>query len=229
MILGVHVTRQLWIQLRLLALLALPPIAVIVAIVVDGLGSGMGRTALAIGFALAAMLSGALVGTGFSEEVRSGAAAWLVVRAVPRTGLIGAWLVVPSLAILTAYALAGILAGLAIPQPLTPPPDPVAIVVSVVAAAAPAIPLAAAALAIAVDASGARTAALVLLGAAVVAVPLVLIGQGAVHPATGYWVVAGMAPGDRPLAAGLQAIGLCLALAALAWYAASRRFLRRDL
>ena len=47
----------------------------------DGqIGPESGRLALAIGFAAAAAACAVLVGTGFTEEVRSGAAAWLVPR-----------------------------------------------------------------------------------------------------------------------------------------------------
>lgn len=229
MILGVHVVRQLWIQLRLLGLLALPAAAAIVAVIVDGqIGADAGRVTLAVGFVVAAVLSAALVGTGFAEEIRSGAAAWLVVRAVPRTALIGAWLVVPGLAVLVAYSLAGILAGLAV-APLSSSPDPLAIAVSVVATAAPTVPLAAASLAIGVDAPGRVTAMATVVVAAVAAIPIVLLGQDAVHPASGYWLVAGSVPAGRPITVGLQAIGLCLALAAVAWFVAARRFARRDL
>jgi hypothetical protein len=230
MILTVHVARQLWIQLRLLGLLVLPAIAAVVAVIVDGqFGSEAGRLALAVGFATAAVLSAALVGTGFSEEIGSGAAAWLVVRAVPRTALIRAWLALPALAVLVAYVLAGILAGLALPPPLEGAPSPVAVAVTVVAAAAPALPLSAAALAIAVDASSRVTLVAVVGGAAILALPLVLLGETAVHPASGYWLVAGMVPADRPIAVGLQATGLCLALAGLLWFVAALQFLRRDL
>jgi hypothetical protein len=229
-ILGVHVSRQLWIQLRLLGLISLPALAAIAAVVVDGqIGSEPARLTLAIGFAVTAVLSAVLVGTGFTEEIRSGAAAWLVVRAVPRTSLIGAWLGVPALTVLFAYGLAGILAGLAIPPAGTAAPDPVAITVAVVASAAPAIPLAAVALAIGVSAS-ARATALATVGlAALLAVPFVLLADRVIHPASGYWLVAGAVPGDRPITVGVQAIGLCLALAALAWLWAARRFARRDL
>lgn len=230
MILTVHVARQLWIQLRLLGLLVLPAIAAVVAVVVDGqFGSEAGRLALAVGFGVAAVLSAALVGTGFSEEIGSGAAAWLVVRAVPRTALIRAWLALPALAVLVAFVLAGILAGLALPPPLEGAPGPVAVAVTVVAAGAPALPLSAAALAIAVDASSRVTLVAVVGGAAILALPLVLLGETAVHPASGYWLVAGMVPADRPITVGLQAIGLCLTLAALAWAVAALRFRRRDL
>jgi hypothetical protein len=230
MILTVHVARQLWIQLRLLGLLVLPAIAAVVAVIVDGqFGSEAGRLALAVGFAAAAVLSAALVGTGFSEEIGSGAAAWLVVRAVPRTALIRAWLALPALAVLVAFVLAGILAGLALPPPLEGAPGPVAVAVTVLAAAAPALPLSAAALAIAVDASSRVTLVTVVGGAAILALPFVLLGETAVHPASGYWLVAGMVPADRPITVGLQAIGLCLTLAALAWAGAALRFRRRDL
>lgn len=233
MILGVHVTRQLWIQLRLLGLLALPAMAAIIAVTVKGqlspdIGPSVGRITLAIGFAVAGVLSAALVGTGFTEEIRSGAAGWLVVRAVPRTALIGAWLAVPAVVSLLAYILAGILAGLAIPS-ASASPDPLSIAVGVLAAAAPAIPLIAAALAIGVDAPARTTALVVVIGGALLAVPLVLLGESVVHPASGYWLVAGMAPADRPITVGLEAIGLCLALAAVVWFLASRRFIRRDL
>jgi hypothetical protein len=229
MILGVHVTRQLWIQLRLIGLLTLPALASIAGVIVEGqFGPASGRLTLAIGFAVAAVLSAVLVGTGFAEEIRSGAAGWLVVRAVPRTALIGAWLVVPVVATLLAYVLAGILAGLAIP-PASQVPDPLTIAVSVLAAAAPAIPLSATALAIGVDAPGRVTALAVVIAGALLAVPLVMLGQTVVHPASGYWLVAGLTPGDRPITVGLEAIGLCLAIAALLWFLASRRFIRRDL
>lgn len=230
MILGVHVTRQLWIQLRLLGLVSAPIAAAVAAVIVDGqIGPDAGRLALAIGFAAAAVASAVLVGTAFTEEVRSGAAAWLVVRAIPRTSLIGAWLVVPCLAVLFAYLLGGILAGLAIPPPGTAPPDPLTVSVGVMAAAAPTIPLSAVALAIGVEAPGRVTAVATLAVAGLAAVPLVLLGGAAVHPASGYWLVAGLGPVDRPITIGLQSIGLCLTVAAVAWAWAALRFIRRDL
>jgi len=230
-ILTIHVARQLWIQLRLLGILALPAIATFVAVVVDGQPGSReaGRIALALGLATAAVLSAALVGAGFAEEIRSGAAAWLVVRAVPRTALIGAWLVLPALAALVAFVLAGILAGLALPLALVQAPDPIAVAVTVVAAAAPALPLSAAGLVIAVYAPVRVTVVAVIGVAAMVALPLVLLGDTAVHAASGYWLVAGMAPADRPIMVGLQATGLCMALAALLWAVAALLFLRRDL
>ena len=83
------------------------------------------------------------------------------------------------------------------------------------------MPLSAAALAIAVDAPVQVTAIVTVIGAAVLGVVFLVVG-GAVHPASGYWLVAGAAPADRPITIGLQAIGLCLALAALAWIIAAR-------
>jgi len=230
-ILTIHVARQLWIQLRLLAILALPAIAAFVAVIVDGQSGSReaGRIALAVGFATAAVLSAALVGAGFAEEIRSGAAAWLVVRAVPRTALIGAWLMLPALAVLVAFVLAGILAGLALPLALVQAPDPIAVAVTVVAAAAPALPLSAAGLVMAVHAPVRITILAVIGVAVIVALPLVLLGDTAVHAASGYWLVAGMVPADRPITVGLQAIGLCMALAALLWAVAALLFLRRDL
>lgn len=230
MILSTHVTRQLWVQLRLLPLLVLPAIVAGLATAVQGpLGAEGGRFVLGIGFALSALLSAALVGAAFADEIGSGAAAWLVVRAVPRTALIGAWLGIPAVAIGAAYVLAGILIGLAIPASSVQPVDPVAFAVVVAAAAAPAVPLTAAALAIGAR-EPARTTVLATLGlGAILALPASLIGELAVHPASGYWLVAGVIPADRPIAVGLQAIGLCLAVAAAAWVAAARTFQRRDL
>lgn len=230
MILGVHVIRQLWIQLRLLGLITIPVAAGIAAVIVDGqIGADTARLVLAVGFAIAGVACAILVGTGFAEELRSGAAAWLVVRAVPRTSLIGAWLVMPSLAVVVAYLLAGTLAGLAITPAGTVPPDPLTITIGVIAAAAPVIPLSALGLAIGVRAP-VRVTALATFGAAMLAaVPLVLLGDAAVHPGSGYWLVAGLGPADRTITVGLQSIGLCLALAALAWLWAAFRFARRDL
>jgi hypothetical protein len=230
-ILTIHVARQLWIQLRLLGILALPAIATLVAVIVDGQSGTReaGRMTLALGLATAAVLSAALVSGGFAEEIRSGAAAWLVVRAVPRTALIGAWFVLPALAVLVAFVLAGILAGLALPLTLVQAPDPIAVAVTLVAVAAPALPLSAAGLGIAVYAPVRGTMVTVIGLATIVALPLVLLGDMAVHAASGYWLVAGMVPADRPITVGLQAIGLCMAVAGLLWGVAALLFLRRDL
>lgn len=230
MILIVHVARQLWIQLRLIFLLAMPVIAALSAVAIDSAFEfTAGRMALAGGLATAAVLCAALVGAGFTEEIGSGAAAWLVVRAVPRTALIGAWLVLPALTVLLSFILAGSLAGLALPPATAEAPDPVAAVVTIVAAAAPTLPLTAIGLAVAVHAPSRATFAVIVIGSAILAVPLAVVGDSAVHPASGYWLVAGLVPADRPITVGLQAIGLCLALAALAWGVAAVRFARRDL
>lgn len=230
MILAVHVARQLWIQLRLLGLLLLPAAAAIVAVIINNRdGPEAAHLALALGLALAAVLSAVLVGTGFAAEIGSGAAAWLVVRTVSRATLIGAWLWLPTVVMLFAFTMAGILGVLAVPSLLIPAPDPVAAAVAILAAAAPVVPMTAAALAIGADASSRVTAVAVLGAAAVIAVPILLMGDSVVHPASGYWLVAGSVPGDLPIAVGLQAIGLCLVLAAGAWGVAAWRFRRRDL
>jgi hypothetical protein len=80
-----------------------------------------------------------------------------------------------------------------------------------------------------VDAPARVTALATVIAGAVLAVPLLMIGQAVVHPASGYWLIAGVTPGDRPITVGLEAIGLCLALAAIVWFIGSRRFVRRDL
>jgi len=230
MILGIHVARQLWLQLRLLVLLALPPVAALVAITVEwNAGSEAGRAALATGLAVAAVLSSALVGAAFAEEIGSGAAAWLIVRAVPRSSLLGAWWVLPGLTVVTAFILGGVLAGLALRPPVDRVLDPVTVTVTILAAAAPALPLTAAALAVAVDAPPRVALVATVAGSAVLAVVLVLGGDAVIHPASGYWVVAGRAPVDQPISVGLQAIGLCLVLSAVIWAAAARRFGSRDL
>ena len=230
MTLAAHVARQLWIRLRLIGILSLPAVAAVLAVTVDGqIDSAAGRLALAIGFAVAAVLCAALVGIGFAEEIESGSAGWLVVRAVPRKRLIGAWLTMPTAAAVVGFALAGILAGLAIPSALSAAPDPILVVVSLMASAAPALPLTAAGLAIAVDAPPRVAFAATIGGAAVLAVPILLLGATVVHPASGYWLVAGIAPGDRPITIGLEAIGLCLLLTAAIWLLAARRFEGRDL
>ena len=230
MTLPVHVARQLWIQLRLLGLVVLPSAAAIVAVIFEGQDQPeAARLALGIGFAVAAVLSAALVGTGFAEEISSGAAAWLIVRAVPRNAVIGAWLGLPMAVILFAYVLAGILAGLAIPPSPERTPDPLAVALAVVASAAPAFALSAASLAIAVRATGRITAVATIGGAMILAVPLVLLGTSVVHPASGFWLAAGIAPADQPITVGLEAIGLCLLLTAVMWAIAARRFARRDL
>ena len=230
MTLPVHVARQLWIQLRLLGLLVLPSAAAIVAVIIEGqAGSEAARLALGIGFAVAAVLSAALVGTGFAEEISSGAAAWLIVRAVPRNAVIGAWLGLPMAAILFAYVLAGILAGLAIPPSLERTPDPLAVAVAVVASAAPAFALSAASLAIAVNATGRITAAATVGGAADPGRAPRPAGDERGAPRQRVLAGGRDRPGDQPITVGLEAIGLCLLLTAVIWVIAARRFAGRDL
>ena len=213
-ILGVHVVRQLWIQLQAARPAGPAPAAAIAAVIVASqIGADAGRVTLAIGFAVAAVLSAALVGTGFAEEIRSGAAAWLVVRAVPRTALIGrgwssrpwrSWRLRPGR------------------HPRRPGHCPAAVGLARSAGhrdqrggdRGPGH----ATLRRRAGHRGRRpgrvTAIATIVGAAVLAVVFLLLGQAAVHPASGYWLVAGAVPADRPITIGLQAIGLCLALAA---------------
>ena len=134
-ILGVHVIRQLWIQLRLLGLLILPRCRLD-----RGRGRRSRRHSLGAGmpagwrwpsaFAVAAVLSGALVGTGFSrgDPVRRRRLARRPGRAADRAHRGMAGRPEPGRA-RSPTSLAGILAGLAIPPPAAPSPDPLAIAI----------------------------------------------------------------------------------------------------
>ena len=232
MTLAHHVYRQLWISLRLVLLLALPIGAAGVTVLLassGGVASGTARQVYGALLGVAAVVSAALLGAAFARELRDGTAGWLVVRAVPRAGLLAAWLWAPVPIVVLGMALSTALLSLGLVQADRPPIE----VEVAVATAASCMVMAVAGLAAAVFVGallGPRPAGVVLLvGGAALGVGSALVGPAVPLPTTGFLLAAGLTPSQPALSVALQAMGLALASTALLWTLAAAVVSRRDL
>jgi len=232
MTLARHVYRQLWISLRLLLLLALPIGAAAAAVLLGTGGRVADEAALQVYAALlgAAVVGvAALLGTAFSSELRDGTAAWLVVRAVPRGGLLAAWLWAPVPLVLLGMALSAALMWLGLVSASGPPEAPQ--VPIAIAASCGLLAVSGLGAAVLVGALLApRPAGMVLLvGGAAIAAGTLLVGTSIPLPTTGFLIVAGFVPSQPPLSVAFQAMGLSLAATAVLWTAAAAVVSHRDL
>jgi hypothetical protein len=219
--------RELWISFRLLALLAVPLAGGILTAVRPEVTDAQ---ILAWGIAAAAVFLSALAAATLAAERRGGAAAWLVLRAVPRSSILIAWfeaLAIPVLVGTIASAVLTWLAFATLPAPLI---DPVSF--AVLAAAAAATTLEALALGLLLGAVARPLLAALLAAAASaggVAAGLLVPLDPAYLPTAGLGLLARAEDLERPLSAGIQAAGLGLALTGLLVAAAAMAFARVDL
>ena len=221
--------RELWISFRLLLLLALP-IAVGLLALLFPPDSGITQPALALGLAAVATVAAGVAAAAWASERRRGTAGWLSLRAVPRASILIAWFAGLALPLLVGTAAGGLLVWLGTGVAPDPPLDALSYASLVGAAAVAALqalaigilfgsflrPIAAAALA--VVASGALLAAGLLVSPEL---PLV--------PTAGLGLLAQATDLLRPLAEGLQALGIGLTLTGLLLGAALLIFNRVDL
>jgi len=221
--------RELWISFRLLLLLALP-IAVGLLALLFPPDSGITQPALALGLAAVATAAAGVAAAAWASERRRGTAGWLSLGAVPRASILIAWFAGLALPLLVGTAAGGLLVWLGTGVAPDPPLDALSYASLVGAAAVAALqalaigilfgsflrPIAAAALA--VVASGALLAAGLLVSPEP---PLV--------PTAGLGLLAQATDLLRPLAEGLQALGIGLTLTGLLLGAALLIFNRVDL
>lgn len=112
--------RELWISFRLLAILGalfLGGVAATLVRLIDPIAAPLPW--LAGGIAVAAVVLAGLAGWSFSAERRRGAAAWLVGRSVPRSGVLLGWLLALAAPLVVGFvvvvALGWLLQGAASP------------------------------------------------------------------------------------------------------------------
>ena len=221
--------RELWVSFRLLLLLALP-IAVGLLALLFPPDSGITQPALALGLAAVATVAAGVAAAAWASERRRGTAGWLSLRAVPRASILIAWFAGLALPLLVGTAAGGLLVWLGTGVAPDPPLDALSYASLVGAAAVAGLqalaigilfgsfvrPIAAAVLA--VVASGALLAAGLLVSPEPPLVPTAALG-----------LLAQATDLVRPLADGLQALGIGLTFTGLLLGAALLIFNRVDL
>jgi hypothetical protein len=207
--------RELWISFRLLLLIALPVIAGLVALL---LSSDPERTqpALAWGTAVVAAVASGVAAAAWATERRRGTAGWLTMRAVPRASILIAWFVGLATPMLVGIAAGSLLVWLGTGIQPVPPLDAPAYVTLVGAAAGAALQ----ALAIGLLFGSflpPRLAAFVALLAsgALLGAGLFIMPEPPLIPTAGVGLLDRAMDLLRPMADGLQALGLSLALTGL--------------
>ncbi|HLY36171.1 MAG TPA: hypothetical protein VKU35_05630 [Candidatus Limnocylindria bacterium] len=222
--------RELWISFRLLALLAVAMAGGILTTVRPNAASD--PQALAWGIAAAAVFLSAMAAATLAAERRDGGVAWLALRSVPRSSVLVGWFNALAIPVLIGFAASAVLAWLAFASgSLTPTPvDPASF--AVLAASAATVGMEALALGLLVGVLArplpAAVLAVSLSTAGAAAGLLVPVGPGYL-PTAGLGLLAQAGNLERPLSAGLQALGLGLALTGMLMAAAAAAFARADL
>lgn len=219
--------RELWMSFRLLLVLTAllgSALAVVVASVVAP--ALPGAAVYGVALALSSAIGAGAAAHNVASDLRSGPAAWLTVRAVPRSSLLLAWLsafVAPVAAGIVVSALIAWLTLATAPGPAT------AFGFAILAAAAGwflAVALGVTAGTLLPPWRAASLAGLVALGVALLAfaVPVSLP-----LPTGGFALLASIGSAERPIAAALQATGAALVAIAILTAAAAAFLQRVDL
>lgn len=220
--------RELWISYRLLALLAVP----LVGGIVTALRPEAARdpATLAWGIAGTGVVVSVLAAAGLASERRHGRVAWLALRAVPRSTVLLAWMGALAVPVLLGTTASIVLAWLVFSGGSFPPLDGISFAGLSAAAAATtleavAVGLLAGSLAPPVPAA---VLAAGLSGAALGAGLLLPVDPGYL-PTAGLGLLAQAGSLERPLSAGLQALGLGLAATGMLLATAAAALARVDL
>jgi len=227
--------RELWISFRLIPVVGLP--------VVTGMGVGAvppelaGVSAIggagfwyAVGAVASICFVAALAAATIAHERRRGTAAWMAVRAVPRSAVLVSWFVAYGLLLVIGIALGAVGAWLAAIARAESPIDPLPFVAAVAATACTGLAMLAAALCLG-TLLGRWTAGIVaLLGsgallAASIGGPL----AGMLLPTGGIGLLADLGGAARPLGDALRDGGAALGTAAALLVVAAVALERSDL
>jgi ABC-type transport system involved in multi-copper enzyme maturation permease subunit len=221
--------RELWISFRLLLLLTLPIAVGLLALLAPS-DSGITQPALAWGLAGVATAAAGVAAAAWASERRRGTAGWLSLRAVPRASILIAWFAGLALPVMVGTAAGALLVWLATGVAPSPPLDALSYASLVGATAAAGLQ----ALAIGIlfgsflRPIGAAVLAVVASGALLVA-GLLVSPEPPLVPTAGLGLLAQATYLMRPLADGLQALGIGLTLTGLLLGASLLIFNRVDL
>ena len=221
--------RELWISFRLLLLLALPIAAGLLALLLSS-DPDLTQPALAWGLGAAATLAAGLAAAAWASERRRGTAGWLSLRAVPRASILIAWFAGLALPLLVGIAAGALLVWLATGAQTSPPLDALSYAGLVGAAVAAGLQALATGLLFGSFLRPVAAAVLAMVASgALLAAGLVLVPDPPLVPTAGLGLLAQAMDLVRPVADGLQALGLGLTLTGLLLGAALLIFDRVDL
>jgi ABC-type transport system involved in multi-copper enzyme maturation permease subunit len=221
--------RELWISFRLLALLALPVVAGLVALLVSSDPDRVQPT-LAWGMGVVAALAAGMAAAALAMERQRGTAGWLSMRAVPRASILIAWFLGLATPMLVGIAGGSLLVWLGSGTQPTPPPDAPAYAALAAAAAGAALQALAIGLLFGSFLPSMVAALVAVLGSGVLlGAGLLIVTEPPLIPTAGLGLLAQAIDLLRPMADGLQALGLGLTLTGLLLGASLLIFDRVDL
>lgn len=207
--------RELWISFRLLLLLALPVIAGLIALLLSA-DPDLTQPALALGMGAVAALAAGVAAASWAMERRRGTAAWLSMSAVPRASMLIAWFVGLAVPILVGVASGSALVWLGTGTHAIPPLDGPAYAALVGATAGATLQALAIGLVFGSFLPPVIAALVAVLGSGgLLAAGLLLVTEPPLIPTAGVGLMAQAMDLLRPMADGLQALGLGLAMTGL--------------
>jgi hypothetical protein len=207
--------RELWISFRLLLLLALPVIAGLVALLLSA-DPDLTQPALALGMGSVAALAAGVAAASWAMERQRGTAAWLSMSAVPRASILIAWFVGLAVPMLFGVAGGSALVWLGTGTHTIPPLDGPAYAALVGAIAGATLQALAIGLVFGSFLPPVIAALVAVLGSGgLLAAGLLLVTEPPVIPTAGVGLLAQAMDLLRPMADGLQALGLGLAMTGL--------------
>ena len=207
--------RELWISFRLLLLLALPVIAGLGALLLSS-DPNRAQLTLASGLGIVGALAGGVAAAAWATERRRGTAGWLSLRAVPRASILIGWFMGLAIPTVVGIGAGSLLVWLGTGIEPSPPLTAAAYAALVGAAAGAALQPLAVGLVFGSFLSPWLAALAAVLGSgALLLVGLFAASEPPLVPSAGIGLLAQATNLVRPMADGLQALGLGLALTGL--------------
>ena len=227
--------REMWISFRLIAVLGLPLLGGLLAIVVPPDLAGVTAVGgagfwYAVGASVAIAAAAGLAAGTMANERRRGTVAWMAVRAVPRASVFMSWFVAFGLLLGIGIVLGSIGAWLAALSHAEGTPD----VVPYAAAVGATIGMGLLAVAVGLLAgtflpARPATALAIGVGAVTLAVAVALAPGGLPSPTGGIGLLSHLDSAARPLADALRSAGVALAATAILLAVGARGLERTDL
>jgi hypothetical protein len=207
--------RELWISFRLLLLLALPLAAGLFSLFLSS-DPDLTQPALAWGIAVAATLGAGIAAAGWAAERRRGTAGWLSLHAVPRGSILIAWFAGLALPLTVGLAAGALLAWLGVGGAPSPLLDALAYTAIVAGAGAAALQALAIGMVFGSHVRPVGAAVLAMLTSGVLlAAGLLNAPEPPLVPSAGLGLIAAATDLARPMADGLQALGVGLTMTGL--------------
>lgn len=226
---------EMWISFRLIAVLGLPLLGGLLAIVVPPELAGVTAVGgagfwYAIGASVAIAISAGLAAGTIAHERRRGTLAWLAVRAVPRSAILVSWFVAFGLLLGVGIVLGSIGAWLTAIGRAEATPDAIPYAAAVGATVGAGLVAIAVGLLVGAILPPLPAMALAIVAGAVVLAATVLTAPGSLpSPTGGIGLLAHLDAAARPVADALRSAGAALALTGILLALAVTSLERSDL